>query len=76
MKMKRFRFSAHVTVSAHTEVIAETEEDAREIASGREVQLNGYAFDEEAFIIEDADGEPMKITLVHSEETDEEAHEE
>lgn len=77
--MKKFAFSAHVTVSAYTTVIAETLEKAREIAEQRAVSLASSNWpsviaDErrESFVIEEADGAPEAIELADVEDTNSE----
>ena len=60
--MPKFCLSAIVTVSAVTIVEAPTPKEAVKIAEGRDVVLTGYGDDAaDAWIIEDADGEPRDI---------------
>lgn len=64
--MRKFTFSAEVTVSAYTEITAETEAKAREIAVKRPVAIGGPNSGEEpseVWVIEEADGDPENIRL-------------
>ena len=73
--MKKFRFTAMVTVSAFTDVVAETEEAARAIAEARRTDLRNSFGDEEArevWLITEADGEAQDIECAYYEDTDEE----
>lgn len=59
---KVFRLSCTVTVSAYTEVEADSLAAAIEEAGSRDVQISGFGFQEdEAWIIEEPDGEPNNI---------------
>ena len=65
--MKTFSLSAQVTVSAFTEVEANSPEEAKEIASSREVVLGGLhsgAVVNEMWIIDEADGEPHRVAVI------------
>jgi len=60
----KFRLSCKVTVSAATEVEAKSLEEAIAIAAGRDVVLGGVgsgAYENETWIIDDADGMPFDI---------------
>jgi len=75
--MRKFIFSAAITVSAHTIVEAETPEEALEIAESRGAALyfNGSGErPEEVWCVEEADGEPTDIT--HLEDMDEDIEDE
>lgn len=64
----RFQLTANVTVSAYTIVEADSLEEAIEAATDRAVAIGGIGsgeLDDETWIIEEADGEPMNI---HGEE--------
>lgn len=61
--MKKFKVSCKVTCSAYTEVFAASKEEAVEIASQRSVYCAGFAEHEDAFIIDEPDGEPQDIEV-------------
>lgn len=63
----KFKLSAEVTVSAHTEVEADSLKEAIEIASERTIVIDptGRSYDDEdQWVIDDADGEPLNIHLL------------
>ena len=60
--MASFELSCVVAVSAYTVVEADTLEEAIEIAKSRQVVIRGRGeSDHDAWMIDEADGEPMDI---------------
>lgn len=69
--MPRFTFTSKVTVSAYTIVEAGTLKEAEILASGRNVELGGDGAPcelDEAWIIEDGDGEPFDVVFTGTEQ--------
>ena len=60
---KTYKLTASVTVSCYTTVEATSEEEAIELASGREVELEGRDYQESSWIVEEADGTPEDIKV-------------
>lgn len=61
--MKTYTLVAHVTVSALATVRARSRAEALQKAKAMRVVIGGRGDDDDAWVIDDADGEPHDITI-------------